>query len=168
MKYWLSLGSNIEPRIWYVKKALEFISELSQVLKVSPVYESESFGFDSYDFINVCALIDTDLMPETLLKFLKMIEVRLGRDIVNTYSSRFFFRPRPIDIDIILWENGKYEKEGVITIPHPEFHKRKFVLIPLIEMGEDVFHPTIMKRLSQILSEIDDTSWIIKIMDSLF
>lgn len=168
MKYWLSIGSNIEPRIWYVRKALEFISELSYILKISSVYESESYGFESYDFINVCALIDTELFPETLLRFLKRIEVRLGRDIVKVYPERFFFKSRPVDIDVILWENGVYENEGTIVIPHPEFHRRKFVLIPLIEMGEDVIHPIFMKRLSEILSEVDDSSWIIKIMNSLF
>jgi deoxyguanosine kinase len=77
------------------------------------------------------------------------------------------FSDRPIDIDIIFWEGGFYEDE-TITIPHPLAHKRKFVLIPIIEMDEDIIHPTFSKRLSEILQEIDDDSWIIRLMEKIF
>ncbi|MCS7212878.1 MAG: 2-amino-4-hydroxy-6-hydroxymethyldihydropteridine diphosphokinase [Candidatus Calescibacterium sp.] len=162
MKYWISIGSNIEPRLWYIRKALEIISEIAEIKKVSSVYESESFGFESHDFLNICSLIETDLMPETLVRFFKRVETMLGRDPKTTYASRFFYEPRPVDIDVIFWEQGTYEK-GDIVIPHPQSHRRKFVLIPLIEMREDIVHPTLMKRLSEILSEIEDDSWIIKV-----
>lgn len=167
MKYWISIGSNIEPRLWYIKKTLLLISEFAEIKKISPVYETESFGFESYDFLNVCALIDTELMPETLMKFFKRVETLLGREIRNTYTSRFFYYPRPIDIDIIFWENGIYEGADLI-IPHPNSHRRKFVLIPLIEMGEDIVHPILLKRLSEILVNLHDTSWIKKILDDIF
>ncbi len=159
MKYWLSIGSNEEPREWFLRKAVEIILELANVEKVSRVYESEPWGFDAYPFLNICVKIDTELPPKSLFKFLKRIEVMLGREEKGTFTSRFMFEPRPVDIDIVFWEGGIFEDEE-ITIPHPMTHRRKFVLIPLIDMGEDIVHPIIKKRLTEILAEIDDTSWI--------
>lgn len=167
MKYWISVGSNIEPRIWYIRKVMEFISEIASVEKVSAIYETEAVGFDSPSFINVCALIDTELMPETLMRFFKRIEILLGREPKRTYSSRFFYDARPADVDIIFWEHGVYASENVI-IPHSHSHLRKFVLVPMIEMGEDIVHPTLERRLSEILEQTDDTSWIIKIADRIW
>lgn len=162
MRYWISIGSNIEPRLWYIKKSLEFISEVADIEKLSSVYETEAVGFESENFYNLCAVINTELMPETLMRFFKRVEMFLGRSPKTTYISKLFFDQRTADIDIIFWEKGIYESENVI-IPHPYLHKRKFVLIPLIEMGEDIVHPILAKKLSEILSELEDDSWIIKV-----
>lgn len=164
MIYFISLGSNEEPRLWFLKKAVELISEICYIEKISPVYESESWGFAGYPFLNICAKVRTDLPPKSLFMFFKRIEALLGREQTFLLSG---FSDRPIDIDIIFWEGGFYEDE-TITIPHPLAHKRKFVLIPIIEMGEDIIHPTFSKRLSEILQEIDDDSWIIKLMEKIF
>jgi len=161
MKYWLSIGSNEEPRKWFLKKAIELISEIAEVEKISRVYESEPWGFISYPFLNVCVKIETSFPPKSLFKFIKRIEDMLGRERKNAFASRFFFESRPIDIDIIFWEEGIFE-DGEIIIPHPKAHERKFVLIPLIDMGEDIVHPLLSKKISEILKEVLDESWIIE------
>jgi 2-amino-4-hydroxy-6-hydroxymethyldihydropteridine diphosphokinase len=161
MIYFISLGSNEEPRIWFLKKAIEFISEISQIEKISSIYESEAWGFSGYPFLNICMKINTDLPPKSLLNFFKRIETILGRKISKDplfpgYSDR------PIDIDIIFWEKGVYEDEEII-IPHPLAHKRKFILIPLTEIEENLIHPIFSKSILELLEEIDDDTWVIKL-----
>jgi 2-amino-4-hydroxy-6-hydroxymethyldihydropteridine diphosphokinase len=105
--------------------------------------------------------INTDLPPKSLLNFFKRIETILGRKISKDplfpeYSDR------PIDIDIIFWEKGVYEDEEII-IPHPLAHKRKFILIPLTEIEENLIHPIFSKSILELLEEIDDDTWVIKL-----
>ncbi len=161
MIYFISLGSNEEPRTWFLRKAIEFISEISQIEKVSSLYESEPWGFSGYPFLNMCLKINTELPPKSLLNFFKRIEMILGRKISK---DPFFqgYSDRPIDIDILFWEKGIYDDEE-ITIPHPLAHKRKFILIPLAEIEENLIHPIFLKSISDLLEEIDDDTWVIKL-----
>lgn len=161
MIYFISLGSNEEPRTWFLRKAIEFISEISQIEKVSSLYESEPWGFSGYPFLNMCLKINTELPPKSLLNFFKRIEMILGRKISK---DPFFqgYSDRPIDIDILFWEKGIYDDEE-ITIPHPLAHKRKFILIPLAEIEENLIHPIFLKSISDLIEEIDDDTWVIKL-----
>lgn len=162
MKYILLVGSNEEPRLWYIKKSIEMISEISQILSASSLYESEAWGFRSYPFLNICVEIDTYLYPKTFLKFLKRVETFLGRFAKVSFSSSFFYEPRPIDVDIIFWEGGVFEDEELV-IPHPLAHRRKFVLLPLAEMWGDFVHPVIGETIIQILQKVDDDSFVYKV-----
>lgn len=163
MEYWISLGSNEEPRLWYLKKAIELISEVCKIEKISSLYESGAWGFEGYPFLNVCLKVESDLPPRTLFMFFKRIEKFLGREERRDYAFRFgrSYSSRPIDIDIIFWEGGIWEEEE-LKIPHPLAHKRKFILIPILEI-EDIIHPLLRQRISEILEELEDTSWIEKV-----
>jgi 2-amino-4-hydroxy-6-hydroxymethyldihydropteridine diphosphokinase len=61
-----------------------------------------------------------------------------------------------MDIDILFFGNEIVNENGLI-IPHPELHKRKFVLIPLAEIAPDFIHPVIKKRLRDLLAECNDS-----------
>ncbi len=162
VRYWLSIGSNEEPRTWYIKKSIEMLSEICEIEKISAIYESESWGFPSYSFLNLCVRVKSKFPPKSFLALLRKIEVIMGRRASRMYEK--IWEKRPIDIDIIFWEGGIYEDEE-LKIPHPLAHMRKFVLIPLIEMGEDLIHPEIKKRISELLQIIKDETWIIKVAE---
>jgi 2-amino-4-hydroxy-6-hydroxymethyldihydropteridine diphosphokinase len=128
----LSLGSNLGDKIEQLKNAIEAIKvAVGEVEFVSSFYESEPWGYQSENqFVNVCLTCYTELNPFELLKILKEIEARMGRTTTTTG-----YQDRCIDIDIVLYHNEEIKSEQ-LTIPHPHFKKREFVMIPLREIVE--------------------------------
>lgn len=111
-----------------LKAALANLEKRGEVLKISSVYKTSSYGPEKQDdFLNIAAIYSFNGSAERLLEFLKEIEIHLGRE--KTYH----WGPRVIDIDIVDYEGPPIKTETLI-IPHIEMHKRKFVLIPLKEI----------------------------------
>jgi len=130
----VSLGSNIEPRDEYLKKAVLALSMLpgthfvkaSSVLETEPVDVPEEFA--SLRFLNQVAVFDTTLGPLEFSRRMHAIEDALGR--VRTVRNG----PRTIDIDLIDF-GGLVLDVPELTLPHPRAHLRDFVKIPLKELG---------------------------------
>lgn len=130
---YLSLGTNKGDRKDYLDKALILLDHYGFVSKVSSYYETEPYGVSDQDlFINIMCKFETDLSPEKLLKTVKKIEKKLKRSTIYRWG------PREIDIDIIFYEDEIIETKE-LTIPHKEFFKRKFVLIPLVEIEPSLY-----------------------------
>ena len=126
---YLSLGTNKGERETYIKKALALLNKHGYVNKVSSYYETEPYGVtDQAKFLNIAIEYETDYNPEKLLKLAKKIEKKLKR------KTLFRWGPREIDIDIIYYEECVMETKE-LTIPHKEFFRRNFVLIPLYEIA---------------------------------
>lgn len=124
---YLALGSNIEDRIGYLRKAIDYLDQTTgiKVLEKSFIYETAPYGDVPQDnYLNAVIKIDTSLEPLELLNQTQQIEKRLGRERLIHWG------PRTIDIDILLME-GLTLSSKRLTIPHPEIEKRSFVLIPL-------------------------------------
>lgn len=131
MRVLLSIGSNMGRRAEHLSAALDALARHAriEVLARSRCYETEPVGkVDQPAFLNLAAEIETDLAPLELLNAAKDIETGLGR----TPSERW--GPRAIDIDIVLWGDQVLETER-LTLPHREFRRRAFVLIPLAEIA---------------------------------
>jgi 2-amino-4-hydroxy-6-hydroxymethyldihydropteridine diphosphokinase len=126
----LSLGSNLGDKIEHLENAIEAISvSIGAVEFISTFHESEPWGYQSKNqFVNICLTCYTKLTPFELLKILKEIEVTMGR--TKTIAS---YEDRCIDIDIIFYNHEEIESEE-LTIPHPQFKNRPFVLIPIQEI----------------------------------
>jgi 2-amino-4-hydroxy-6-hydroxymethyldihydropteridine diphosphokinase len=94
------------------------------------VYETEPVGLvlDQRDFYNACLRIETALGPEELLDACKAVERALGRAAGGVRHG-----PRVIDVDVLLLDGIEYQSER-LTLPHPEVHSRRFVLVPLLEL----------------------------------
>ena len=154
---YLSLGSNIGDRIANLKKAIELIqARIGILLQESNFYITPPVGFSAdTDFINCCIKISTTLSPHDLLKASKEIEAELGRTPKETegYTSRI------IDIDIILYSTIVLQSSE-ITIPHPRFRERKFVLIPLSELNTSLLDPITNLTICQLLVNCKDPSTI--------
>lgn len=126
--------------------------EIGSILAVSSLYASKPWGFDSEnDFLNEAVLIETDLSPLELLKRIKMIEKKMGRDI----NSDGKYHDRIIDIDILFYDNLIIRLPNLI-IPHPMLEKRYFVLIPLSEIAPDFVHPLLKKSINTLKNELMD------------
>lgn len=128
----VAIGSNLGDRHAMVKKAGEFLSGLSfSSIKKSSIWESEPVGGAKYTFYNACAAVSTNLQPKELLRTLKEFELESGRE-----KNHERWSPRILDLDIITYGNLVIETDNLI-IPHPEYKKRLFVLLPLLEIQPD-------------------------------
>lgn len=135
-KVYLSLGSNIE-RERYIKAGLDALKKSFGELTLSPVYESESVGFEGDAFYNLVVALETDLSVETLNLRIKKIEDENGRS-----RSGPRFSSRTLDIDILTVGNLSGDIDGV-QLPRDEIEKNAFVLLPLSDIAADEIHPVL-------------------------
>ena len=130
----IALGSNQGLREEALSNAREAIAALpgTRVLTAARRYETAPVDvppqFAHLVFLNSALLVETALSPEALLAALLGIEAGAGR--VRTLRNG----PRPIDLDLILYE-GEARATPSLTLPHPRAHLRAFVLQPLADLG---------------------------------
>jgi 2-amino-4-hydroxy-6-hydroxymethyldihydropteridine diphosphokinase len=157
-RVYLSLGSNLGDRTANIRKALELLAEKGvALLRLSSFYRTEPVDFCPQPwFVNCVAEVETDLMPLQLLRAVKSVERALGR------RSGVPKGPRPIDIDILLYENVAI-RSRVLTIPHERLSERRFVLIPLHELGAGLRHPVTRRTVIEMLQDTHDASQVIKL-----
>ncbi|OZV67231.1 2-amino-4-hydroxy-6-hydroxymethyldihydropteridine diphosphokinase [Winogradskyella aurantia] len=153
---YIGLGSNKGDKVYFLQSAIDAIFEtIGAVKKISKIYETPALGFDGENFYNACIKVETHLSPKKLLKALQEIEKQLGRS-AKTKSG---YESREIDLDILLIEDEVISEKNVV-VPHPELHKRKFVLRPLNDLEGELAHPKLKKSIGQLLAECEDPSII--------
>ena len=140
---YLGLGSNLGDREANIRKAISLIGKkVGRVLRQSSLIETEPWGFESANkFLNAVILCETTLTPRQLLKVTQSIERQLGRRKKSSASrlpspsssSPVSYSDRPIDIDILLYDDLTVD-EPDLKIPHPLMQQRDFVMIPLQEI----------------------------------
>ena len=153
-KVYISLGSNKGDKFKNLQDAINAIHlKIGSIIIISKVYKSPALGFKGDDFFNACLLLETLLKPQRLLKKLLAVEKHLGRIRTKnkTYESRI------IDLDILFYED-EIVNNKTLQIPHPEMHKRKFVLQPLCDIAPNKQHPKLKKDVSVLLKKCKDKS----------
>lgn len=133
---YVSLGSNVQ-RDRNIRLAVKEMRTAFGNLRLSPVYESASVGFDGSDFLNLVAGFETNNEVHEVVQELRVIEDRLGRD-----RSQPRFSPRPIDLDILTYDGLIIDEPG-IQIPREEILQNAFVLKPLCDIAPDGVHPLV-------------------------
>jgi 2-amino-4-hydroxy-6-hydroxymethyldihydropteridine diphosphokinase len=132
VRTFLSLGSNLGDRRALLRQA---ISSLPDVVAVSPVYETDPVGGPNQGpFLNVIVQLDTDIAPNALLSICHRIEAAAHRVRNERWG------PRTLDVDII-WMDGVELSTERLTIPHPRWKERRFVLVPLRDLAPDLVQP---------------------------
>jgi len=102
-----------------------------RVVETSPILKNPPFGYtEQPDFHNAVMRLETALPPTELLKYLLWVEKRFGR------RRSFPNAPRTLDLDIIFYDSLRLET-GRLRLPHPAFHTRESVMIPLMFMKEE-------------------------------
>jgi 2-amino-4-hydroxy-6-hydroxymethyldihydropteridine diphosphokinase len=147
---YVGLGSNEGDREGYLVAALEALSRIDAVvvLGCSPLFDSAPVGPPQPRYLNAVVALDCGLPPQRLLTILQRIEQDLGR------RRGMRWGPRPIDLDILLWE-GEVVADANLQVPHLELHKRRFALEPLVELAPDVKHPVLGVPVKELLSRLD-------------
>jgi 2-amino-4-hydroxy-6-hydroxymethyldihydropteridine diphosphokinase len=146
---YLTLGSNVGDSPAHIRRAVELLGAFVRDIIQAPVYRSKAVGYtDQPDFLNTAIRGRTDLAPPELLAFVKDVEGRVGR------TQTFRHGPREIDIDLIFYGDRRLETPA-LTIPHPAFRDRDFVLRPLADLDPGLIDPASGRTVSQLLAAID-------------
>jgi 2-amino-4-hydroxy-6-hydroxymethyldihydropteridine diphosphokinase len=141
-RVYLSLGSNIN-RKHNIRDAVALLENKFMPLLISPVYESESVGFEGDAFYNLAVGLDTDLSVAELSRYLRELEEQHGRD-----RSAPKFSSRTLDIDILTYGNACGDIDG-IDLPRAEILKNAFVLKPLADIAGNDKHPETLRSFAE-------------------
>lgn len=153
-KAYISLGSNKGDKFKNLQLAVDAIyGSVGAIKAISKVYKTPAFGFESDDFFNACIAIETHLEAEDVLQELLVIEKKLGRTRTQTNG----YEARIIDLDILFFENEIINTTS-LQVPHPELHKRKFVLEPLKDIAAKLELVTYNVTTQELLEQCNDES----------
>ena len=125
----VAFGANLGDAVATVQQALRDVAGLpqTQLVKASSLYCSAPYEAQGPDFINAVALVQTQLTPLELLHALQALELQSGRE------RPYINAPRTLDLDVIFYGDVVLATSE-LTLPHPRWHERAFVLLPLAEI----------------------------------
>jgi 2-amino-4-hydroxy-6-hydroxymethyldihydropteridine diphosphokinase len=151
MKIYLSLGSNLGDRERHLQDALDLLQAPDlRILRISPVYETEPREVRNQPwFLNLVVEAQTDLFPKQLLARTSKIERQLGRRRLIEKG------PRTVDIDI-LFIGSFVLRTSILTVPHPRFAERRFVLAPLADLVPEWRDPVSRRSVRELLAGTAD------------
>jgi 2-amino-4-hydroxy-6-hydroxymethyldihydropteridine diphosphokinase len=132
-------------------KAIRILSrKAGPVTRMSSVYKTKAWGpVPQDDFLNKAIVLHTTLSPGLLLKALLETESYFGRKRTVKYG------PRTLDLDILFYGHQIVHSSN-LSIPHPELHKRRFALVPLVEIVPKFKHPILKSTMEQLLESCED------------
>ena len=152
--YYLSIGSNLGDRLNHLQFGVNELQPLGLIEKISCIYETEAIGFETDNlFLNACLILRTRLSPEELLIKIHAIESAAGRVRIGDGK----YHSRPLDIDIIFFNQDVFQSEN-LTIPHPKYAERKFVLLPLNDLSENLTDPVSKTSIKTLINDCLDLS----------
>ena len=145
----VALGSNLGDRTAHLDYAVRRLSTLLAGLRVSTYRETEPVGVPGPQpaFLNAAAVGETERSPRDLLQALLGIEAERFR------LRPFAGAPRTLDLDLILFDDS-IVSEADLTVPHPRFRERLFVLGPLAELARDMVDPVTGKTVGGLLQQL--------------
>ena len=156
---YFSLGSNLGDRYSNLSESVSLIeSHVGEIKSISSIYKNLAQGFIGDYFYNCCVKVLTSYKPSELIDIILSIEKTIGRKIRNTQK----YESRKIDIDIILYDDLIVEEKN-LTIPHPRYTQRSFVLVPLLEIDNKLVDPKSKIMIKELIGDISSEEILDKI-----
>jgi deoxyguanosine kinase len=148
----LSLGSNLGKKQENIQLCIDLLhKDVGTITRVSSLYESDAWGFESESFNNCVVEMHTHLKPQKVLKKILKVEQILGR--IRTQEAGY--QARIIDVDIIAFDDELLD-EAQLQIPHQHLNNRLFVLLPLQEIISDWMHPKTKTTIGELVKNCPD------------
>ena len=139
----MAFGANLGDAQATVLQAIQDVGALAttQLKKASALYASAPYEATGPEFVNAVAIYETGLQPLELLDALQNLENIAGRE------RPFANAPRTLDLDIIFYGDVALDTPR-LTVPHPRWQERAFVLKPLAEILPDLVKDVWLKKVS--------------------
>jgi len=156
---YILLGGNVGDKSIILEQVLKLIGErIGFIEKMSSLYATQSWGFESAPFWNKAIIVKTNLNPFEILSQTQAIERAMGR--VKTSQN---YEDRIIDVDLLFYDHAQINTNE-LSIPHSKIAERKFVLIPLNEIAPDKCHPASGLKVHEMLELCTDKSDVERIV----
>lgn len=163
-KAYISLGSNLGDSKLLIQSALTMLQSLRNVyfFKRSQLYETTPISdLPQNNFINAVCRLHTTMSPEKLLACMQKIEIHLGK------TPKLKNAPRMIDLDLLFFEN-EVRNTPFLTLPHPEWKNRLFVLQPLLDIETTLFfqesHQLTCINIQQLVESLKSSSQKVRVI----
>ena len=155
----VALGANLGDREATLARAVELIGDeigpveaRSAWLATEALIHPDDPATAYPPYLNGVLLARTALEPEEVLRRLHAIEARLGRDRSRETAR---WRPRTVDLDLVALDDVTLDTPE-LRLPHPEMHKRRFVLAPMAEVWPDWRHPRLGATTAELLGRLEE------------
>jgi 2-amino-4-hydroxy-6-hydroxymethyldihydropteridine diphosphokinase len=149
----IALGSNVAERKENLQASLQRLSFSSRIISISDIYETFGMHEKRSPYLNCCLEVETDMTSQQLMLFLQEAQ----RQIIETSSDKGEFRVA-LDCDLISFEN-EIIRTPQLTLPHPEAHRRAFVMIPLAQINPKWLHPLLQKTAEELAKQAYWACW---------
>lgn len=148
---YIGLGGNLGDRAALLAAAVSSLGASAgvEVRACSSLYETAAVGPPQPDYLNAVVVVHTSLEPAALLERLRALERAAGRE------RRERWGPRTLDADLLLYGERVVDEPG-LTVPHPELHRRRFVLEPLAEVAPWAVHPVLARTVDELLRQLPE------------
>lgn len=147
---YLGIGSNLGDRKAYLDLLRRLVDEDPHIkeLACSDYHETAPYGVtDQPDFLNAVIKAETIYTPMQLLDFCQQAEALAGREKTRHWGER------TLDVDLLFYDDLILESEA-LCLPHPELHKRAFVLVPFCELAPQFRHPRFAVDMQTLLQNL--------------
>lgn len=147
---YIGIGSNLGDKLSNCLKAIDAVDRVSDcsVVGLSDFYRTEPVGVERQDwYVNGVLSLSTGISPQALLTSILAVEKEMGRKRNKKWDSRI------IDLDLLLFGQDVIKENG-FAVPHPLMHRRRFVLMPMVQLAPDLIHPVLGKSMADLLDDI--------------
>ncbi len=146
----IALGSNLGDPLQTLNATIATLTNHPQLrlIRRSSWYLTAAVGPPQPDYLNGCAILETELSPHELLTLLLGIEDQFGRVRTERWGAR------TLDLDLLLYDDRKLNTEQ-LELPHPRMTQRAFVLVPLAEIAPDWIDPVSSRSIEQLCQRVD-------------
>ncbi len=149
MKCFVAFGANLGRPLATINSVLRRLKRTDGIRfsHISPLYKTEPVGPPQPDFYNGVVQLETTLSAHELLALLLDIEKKMGR------VRREKWGPRTIDLDLLTY-GDLHLRSRALNLPHPRYHRRRFVLAPLCDIAPRARHPRLGRTYRALLAKL--------------